>query len=105
MHSLTPLYQIVLTYSTRRTWYVHHVENNVSLEFAVSYELTPMFGVCQVAPCPNHHFLTSPQTIKNQSSLTAAAFVEEIVALEFIAHGVVVLAGCKVDGDAPPPLR
>ncbi len=62
-----------------------------------------MFGVCQVAPHPDHHFLTSPQTLKNQSSLTAAAFVGEIVALEFIARGVVVLAGCKVDVDAPPP--
>jgi hypothetical protein len=62
-----------------------------------------MFGVWQVASCPNHHFLTSPQTIKNKSSYTAAAFVGEIVTLEFIAHGVVILAGCKVDGDAPPP--
>jgi hypothetical protein len=64
-----------------------------------------MFGVCHVAPCPNHYFLTSPQTIKNQSSLTAAAFMGEIVALEFIAHDVVILVGCKVDRDAPSRLR
>ncbi len=64
-----------------------------------------MFGVCHVAPRPNHHFLTSPQPIKNQSSLTAAAFVGEIVAMEFIAHGVIVLVGCKVDRDAPPHLQ
>ncbi len=28
----------------------------------------------------------------------------EIVALEFIAHGVLVLVGCKIDRDAPPPV-
>ena len=44
-----------------RTWYVCHVENSVSWEFAISYELSPMFGVCQVAPCLNHHFSTCPQ--------------------------------------------